>query len=166
MKYFGTIIFQLVKVIYAAYLCESFETVAKKVLSTVQQMVDDKTYLNMFREYFITTLLSFKKFVFLTLYYHANFFDYNTDFAIFVSIISRNCQFLIFFSTITLSLPFSLICGIGFSRICLFPGLQKVLFAFVWCQSKKLPPTCEWVIKNNFLPTCECVLHSVITTCI
>jgi hypothetical protein len=28
-----------------AYLCESFETVAKKVLSSVQQMVDDKTYL-------------------------------------------------------------------------------------------------------------------------
>jgi hypothetical protein len=33
-----------------AYLCESFETVAKKVLSSVQQMVDDKTYLNIFRD--------------------------------------------------------------------------------------------------------------------
>jgi len=54
-------------------------------------------------------------------YYHANFFDYNTDFAIFVSSISQTCQFLIFFSTITQTLPFSLICGIGFSRICLFP---------------------------------------------
>jgi len=29
-----------------AYLCESFETVAK----SVQQMVDDKTYLNIFRD--------------------------------------------------------------------------------------------------------------------
>jgi len=31
-----------------AYLCD--ETVAKKVLSSVQQMVDDKTYLNIFRD--------------------------------------------------------------------------------------------------------------------
>lgn len=33
-----------------AYLCETFETVAKKVLSSVQQMIDDKTYLNIFRD--------------------------------------------------------------------------------------------------------------------
>ncbi len=53
-------------------------------------------------------------------------FDYNTDFAIFISTISQICQFLIFFPTITLTLPFSLICGIGFSRICLSPLLSDV----------------------------------------
>jgi len=47
-------------------------------------------------------------------------FDYNTDFAIFVSTISQICQFL-FFSTITRTLPFSIICRIGFSSICLSP---------------------------------------------
>ena len=63
---------------------------------------------------------------FLLFHRCANFFDYNTDFAIFDFDYFTDVPISYFFSTITLSVTLSIICGIGFSRICLFP-LQKIL---------------------------------------
>lgn len=50
------------------HLCETFETVASKVLLSVQRMIDIKSYLNIFRDNDLEKNVSFVEMVVMHLY--------------------------------------------------------------------------------------------------
>jgi hypothetical protein len=50
------------------HLCETFETVANKVLLSIQRMIDTKSYLNIFRDNDLEKNVSFVEMVVMHLY--------------------------------------------------------------------------------------------------